>query len=127
MTAAVPRMGKDGKVVLFVVMVVVVVVIVVVVKVERRIGSRQVESSGRSGSRGSFLQLGVVINGDLNFGFVRGAAKRNKNCLPNGKNVNCISNMLKYFKKLKSSELHIYFTGKQKTSPNATAFKMQNR
>ena len=71
MTAAVPRMGKGGKVVLFVVMVVVVVVvvvvIVVVVKVERRMGSRQVESSGRSGSRGSFLQLGVVINGDLNF------------------------------------------------------------
>ena len=59
MTAAVPRMGKGGKVVLFVVMVVVVVVvIVVVVKVERRMGSRQVESSGRSGSRGSFLHRG---------------------------------------------------------------------
>ena len=85
MTAAVPRMGKGGKVVLFVVMVVVVVVvvvIVVVVKVERRMGSRQVESSGRSGSRGSFLQLGVVINGHLNFClkcvFVRAATKRNK-------------------------------------------------
>ena len=69
--------------VLFVVMVVVVVVvIVVVVKVERRMGSRQVESSGRSGSCGSFLQLGVVINGDLNFGcnlcFCKAAAKRNK-------------------------------------------------
>ena len=60
MTAAVPRMGKGGKVVLFVVMVVVVVVvvvIVVVVKVERRMGSRQVESSGRSGSRGSFFTI----------------------------------------------------------------------
>ncbi len=57
MTAAVPRMGKGGKVVLFVVMVVVVVVIVVVVKVKRRIGSRQVESSGRSGSRGSFFTI----------------------------------------------------------------------
>ena len=85
MTAAVPRMGKGGKVVLFVVMVVVVVVvvvIVVVVKVERRMGSRQVESSGRSGSRASFFQLGLVINGDLNFClkcvFVRAATKRNK-------------------------------------------------
>ena len=73
---------------LVVVMVCVVVVVVVVVaektlvEVERRIGSRQVESSGRSGSRGSFLQLGVVINGDLNFGcnlcFCKAAAKRNK-------------------------------------------------
>ena len=53
----------------FVVVMVVVVVIVVIVEVERRIGLRQVESSGRSGSRGSFLQLGVVINGDLNFYF----------------------------------------------------------
>jgi hypothetical protein len=74
-------------VVLVVVMVFVVVIVAVVVEkklveVERRIGSRQVESSGRSGSRGSFLQLRVVINGDLNFGlklcFVRAAAKRNK-------------------------------------------------
>jgi len=41
--------------------------------------------------------------------------------------VNCISKVLKYLKKLKSLELHIYFTGKQNTSPNATAFKMQDR
>ena len=57
-----PRIHK-GNAVLVVVMVCVVVVVVVVVvvaektlvEVERRIGSRQVESSGRSGSRGSFL------------------------------------------------------------------------
>jgi hypothetical protein len=55
-----PRIHR-GNAVLVVVMVCVVVVVVVVVaektlvEVERRIGSRQVESSGRSGSRGSFL------------------------------------------------------------------------
>ena len=69
-------------VMVFVVVIVAVVVEKKLVEVERRIGSRQVESSGRSGSRGSFLQLGVVINGDLNFGcnlcFCKAAAKRNK-------------------------------------------------
>ncbi len=58
------KLGVDktfaGKVVLVVVMAFVVVIVVVVVEkklveVERRIGSRQVESSGRSGSLGSFL------------------------------------------------------------------------
>ena len=56
------KLGVDktfaGKVVLVVVMAFVVVVVVVekkLVEVERRIGSRQVESSGRSGSLGSFL------------------------------------------------------------------------
>ena len=49
-----------GKVVLVLVMAFVVVIVVVVVEkklveVEKRIGSRQVESSGRSGSLGSFL------------------------------------------------------------------------
>ena len=69
-------------VMVFVVVIVAVVVEKKLVEVERRIGSRQVESSGRSGSRGSFLKLGVVINGDLNFClkcvFVRAATKRNK-------------------------------------------------
>ena len=41
----------------FVVVIVAVVVEKKLVEVERRIGSRQVESSGRSGSRGSFFTI----------------------------------------------------------------------
>ena len=36
---------------------------------ERWIGSQQVESSGRSGSLGSFLKRGGVINGEVNLNF----------------------------------------------------------